>query len=413
MPRQSVTPSFVPKRPGVARWATVVAGALGVGLGEGIFLIYAFGVLAPAIARDLGWSRTVLNNAVTCALLGTGVGAIALGRLIAMRGVRAPSIVMVLLFGATIAAIAALPASPWLLLLDFALLGLCGAAATAMPYAIAIAGLFDRRRGLALGIVIAGGGVGSTIAPLLSRMVLARLGWRETMVALAVLFGLVPVIGLARFVPADAGVARDSMQPGFWRTQLRDRCFWTIVAAVAGNSIAAIGMMTSLVPILTDRGVEARTSAMVLSVAGAASWFGRLASGWLLDRLFAPWIGAGIFSLAAIGVALLVLGPVAGASIFLGGSLVGLCLGSEADLLAYLVSRYFPLPAYSRIVGVGWVAWAWGGGVGNWLAGRSFLMTRSYVAAASLFLIMLLGAAAVLLLLPVYRFPPASEPARA
>ena len=279
MPRQLVTPSFVPKRPGVARWATVVAGALGVALGEGIFLVYAFAVFAPAIARDLGWSGTVLNDAVTCALLGAGVGAIALGRLIAVHGVRAPSIAMVLLFGATIAAIAALPANPSLMLIDFALLGLCGAAATAMPYAIAIAGLFDRHRGLALGIVIAGGGVGSTIAPLLSRMALAQFGWRETMVALALLFGLVPVIGLARFVPADAGVARDSSQPGFWRMHLRSRCFWTILAAVADNSIAAIGIMTSLVPLLTDRGVEARSAATVLSGAGAASWFGRLASG--------------------------------------------------------------------------------------------------------------------------------------
>lgn len=54
---------------------------------------------------------------------------------------------------------------------------------------------------------------------------------------------------------------------------------------------------------------------------------------------------------------------------FVAVSLIGLAIGSEAEIITYLVGRYFPLGDFSRIVGIIWVSWAWGGGAGILLGG--------------------------------------------
>ncbi|MGY9107317.1 MAG: MFS transporter, partial [Alphaproteobacteria bacterium] len=75
---------------------------------------------------------------------------------------------------------------------------------------------------------------------------------------------------------------------------------------------------------------------------------GRLVSGYLLDRFFAPYIAAAFFGLPLLSIALLS-GVTSDYAFFIINIGLGLGLGAEIDLMGFLVSRYFGLRSYGQI----------------------------------------------------------------
>jgi MFS family permease len=98
------------------------------------------------------------------------------------------------------------------------------------------------------------------------------------------------------------------------------------------------------------QGVPPVSAAAVLTVAGVAMFVGRLASGVILDRYFAPRVTAGITLLSILGLALLVI-ETEGAMVYVAAALLGLGLGSEMDAAAYLTSRAFGQRSFGAIYG--------------------------------------------------------------
>ena len=86
---------------------------------------------------------------------------------------------------------------------------------------------------------------------------------------------------------------------------LRDYRFWIIVVVLFCISIAQNGSITHLSALLTDRGLHPDRAAIAVSALGGAALFGRLATGWLLDRFFAPWVSFALLAMAALGIFLL------------------------------------------------------------------------------------------------------------
>jgi MFS family permease len=110
---------------------------------------------------------------------------------------------------------------------------------------------------------------------------------------------------------------------------------------------------------------------------GAGLLIGRVGTGYLLDRFFAPNLAAILFGGAAAGIALLWIGA-APALIFAGAFLVGLGLGAEVDVIAYLISRYFGLRAFGKIYSVAFSAFLVAGALGPLAMGKGFDLTGSY-----------------------------------
>jgi predicted MFS family arabinose efflux permease len=309
-----------------------------------------------------------------------------------------------------VATVGVLPNTPVLFYGVFALMGAAGIAASAMPYAVAIAGWFDQKRGLALGLMVSGSGVGAMLAPQLARSLTDRYGWRIGFIVVAGIATLVPLLVLLLLV-RDPPRARRAPGSSPVRLQLehfsyvRDKRFWYISLPILGVSVSTIGIMASLlVPLLSDRHSSSRDIAAVISVAGLGSWVGRIAVGYTMDRIFAPFVAASVLLLTLCGVAVIAYSETTLPDMF-GAALVGLALGSEADVIAFLVSRYFPYSVYSSVLGAVWIMWAWGGGIGTYLAGKTFDLTGSYHASLGLFALILLLSIAIVLRLGSYRYP--------
>jgi predicted MFS family arabinose efflux permease len=241
------------------------------------------------------------------------------------------------------------------------------------------------------------------ILPPIAEALIHAVGWRASF---AILGAGVLVIGLpcGSSVRARAHSTHSAAVPAAGaavREGLRSRVFWIIVAELFLISVSQNGAITHLSALLTDRGISAGRAAWAVSAMGGAILAGRLFTGWLLDRYFAPRVAAGLFALSALGTFML-----AGARSLPGGieaaALIGFGMGGEGDVTPYLLSRYFGLKSFSTLYGFTWTAYAIAGAVGPIVMGRAFDVTGSYSGLLTVLAGVTLAAGSLMLLLPRY-----------
>jgi len=161
------------------------------------------------------------------------------------------------------------------------------------------------------------------------------------------------------------------------REVLRHREFWILSGIFVVLSFVLNGMLSAIVPMLVDRGMETSEAAAVAATEGLTVFISRIVIGYLIDRIFAPYVAIAFFTLSAIGIGFFALGAVDGLA-FLGAILVGLSLGAEVDLLAYLTGRYFGLKTFGATYGLLFAAILTGTALGPLAFGVGYETTGSY-----------------------------------
>ncbi len=116
---------------------------------------------------------------------------------------------------------------------------------------------------------------------------------------------------------------------------------------------------------------------MATSLVGAAVTIGRLASGYLLDRLFAPRVAILFYGATALGIAMLCVG-IKGNLALVASFLVGLGMGAEVESMGYMISRYFGLHAFGTAYGFAFGAFMISGSAGVLLMGAGYDRFHSY-----------------------------------
>ena len=161
--------------------------------------------------------------------------------------------------------------------------------------------------------------------------------------------------------------------------------------------------MAHVSAILTDRGAAVRTAAFATSLFGGGVLFGRTGTGYLLDRFFAPRIAATIFGCAAAGIGLL--GMAASPELaFTAAFFIGLGLGAEVDIMAYLTSRYFGLRSFGSIYGFIFAGFGLAGGSGAYFMGAAFDGSGSYRPVLTVFCVAAFVGALLMLRVGPYRY---------
>src|SRR4029077_901942 len=158
--------------------------------------------------------------------------------------------------------------------------------------------------------------------------------------------------------------------------------------------------------LLTDAGLSPAKAAATLGLFGLATMTGRLLAGYLVDRFFAAHVASVLFLLPIVGFALLA--TAAGALPALGVILIGLGLGTEIDLIAFLTSRYLGQRAFGQLYGFCCMLCGLGSSCGRSIGGAVYDLAGSYNPA-------LVGAAIALALavVLVYRLGPYVYPVQA
>jgi MFS family permease len=389
----------------------VFGATLGLMVANGPIVFFTFGLFLGPITAEFHWQRATFSSSL---LAGHSLAAIAypfVGRAIDRYGVRRVTLTFIPIFALATAGIALTPPSP---IVFIALAAFCGLVSTGQAppaYAKAVSAWFDARRGLALGIAMAGIGIGAAVVPQFARVVITAYGWRAAYVMLGALtFGVAfPSVALfvrepdvrARQMVAETRVALTGMELG---QALRTSTFWLLAVSVFLVVTTINGIVSHLVPLLNDRGIGVVQATSTLSAVGLATIAGRVVSGYLLDRLFAPYVAAGVFLLPFVAVALLTAGAAGTAALFAAISL-GFGLGGEIDVIGFLVSRYFGLRAYGQIYGSLFAIFTLGTGIGPVLMALCFDLTRSYNTTLIVFGIALVCASVLVSSLGPYVFP--------
>lgn len=352
------------------------------GMGAGFLLNhYVASIFAPHLLGEFGWSRSDFAMIGSLGLLTLFVVPLA-GRLTDLFGVRPVATVGVVAFPLTFVAYAMMPGSLTVYGAIFVAQNLlAGAITSSTVYSRLIAERFVTARGLAFAVAATSPAlVGVIGSPLLYNFIEAN-GWRAGYLAVAAYVAVVGGIGLllmpGRTAPAQAGTARRSARKDY-PAVLRMRAFWLIFAGMLLCNLVYPLQSSQMKLMLLEKGADPRTAVWIISLFAAGVAAGRFACGLALDRFPAHIVAAVALMTPGIGLLTVALGftalPVLAGSVLL----MGLSLGAESDLVAYLTTRYFPLEVYGTVLGLVVMAMALSSALGSVILGMVLKWTDSF-----------------------------------
>jgi MFS family permease len=388
-------------------WVVVATAALGLLLGVFPIFVSSFTVFFPVFVREFHAGRGAVSLTFTICSTVTACMAPGVGRMCDRIGARPVILTSLLLFGSALIAARLISSQLWELYVFALILGVAAPGTNSIPYGLVVSRWFNRRRGLALGLMMIGIGAGAIVAPPLARLLIAWYGWRATYArfGLAALLLAMPLVAifLKEKPHLSSSQSKESDTEGrLWREIRVSRDFWLMIVAFVLVSASVQACLIHLTQIMADHGATADVAALAASASGAALLSGRVATGYFLDRYSGPGVACVIFASAALGIALLSLR--APGAMFAGAFLSGLGLGAEADIIAYLLGRYFGLRFFGTAFGFAFGSFVLAGGIGTLFMGLVFDHTGSYGIALIAFCMATALAAALVGRLGSYRF---------
>jgi predicted MFS family arabinose efflux permease len=355
-----------------AGWGVVAAAFTGVMVSFAPIVPYTFSLFLNPLHAAFGWKREAIGGtfalaAITVALVSPGIGLL-LDR-VPPRRIILPSI---LIFALALASLSRLGPNIRQFYLTFFVLGLVANGTAQFAYARTVLSWFYKRRGLALALVLTGSGVGSILIPPLTQWTIEHHGWRSAYLMLGsiALLGLPLTALLVRNRP-DAVVPDDrpAVSGITVAAALRSGPFWILAFIIMLSAFSENGLVTNLAAILTEHGVAAQTAALALSVRGGATIVGRLCIGFLIDRFSPQRIQTFVLLLSAVGALMFAFAHTSPV-VLIGAAVLGVGLGSEADVVPYLLAHYFGRKHFSVLYGLTWTAYAVGGAIGPMAIGH-------------------------------------------
>ncbi len=341
-------------------WWIIVVATVGDAVNFGAIVVFTFGLFILPLHEEFGWSRTQIALAYSLSAIPYALVQPLVGKLIDRFSARWVIVPSISLLGLLLMSLYFLTDNLWHLHLVYVLMGLLGAGTAPPAYIKVVSHWFDRRRGLALGLATAGFGLGATILPYLTHTFITTFGWRGAYVGLGIIIIVVTAVVIGPFLietPEQMGLLPDGdsappeksadpqeVKDGISLAEaLRTTTFWLMVVAFVLVSLGVHAVTIHLVPIVSDRGIDAGTAAVAASMLGVSVVVSRVCSGYLLDVLNAGFIGATVFTLSACGLLMLYLSPDTVFLLYVAVMLIGISFGAENDVIAYMCGRYFGL----------------------------------------------------------------------
>jgi MFS family permease len=349
-------------------------------------IIYSFSVFFKPIAAQFDWDRATVASIYSLAMLVRGAVTIPIGWLadrygpMKVFGFCGAMIVAGLVLASRVTAL-------WQFYLAYDIVlsfGLCGA------YAIGSAVTsrwFHRKRGMALGIVAAGSGVGTLVLVPLSQHLIDVFDWSRAYATIGIVAGFITIAtafflksGPPRTGPSPGtGEKRDTPRNAMpdLRKMILSREMLLVVVTFALINFCIQMIMVHLVNFATDIGIPALQAAGYLGIIGVVSIAGRLLMGSMSDRIgtYHSLIICGVFLLAALAVLFLNTSPM---GFLLFAVLFGFAYGGEIPQLPMLIAEIFGVRAMASLMGIAIFISMFGAALGPWVGGKVFDLTHNY-----------------------------------
>ncbi|MGE0384441.1 MAG: MFS transporter [Gammaproteobacteria bacterium] len=335
--------------------------------------MYGGGVVNARMAEDLALSKATLGLGYTFYLTVGGLTAPLVGAMIHGAGLRRTIVSGAVLLTAAGVMMATVVDSATTYLVTFGLVaGLGSAMCGYIPSLTGATVWFERRRSLAIAIVITGAGVGGFVAPPILEAIIGGEGgrWQDGWGAMTACFLAAGSLALLiRNRPEDVGTVRDGA-PGVagaagtraagvyrcsasltLREATRTRAFWLIGASAMLAAAPLTGLIAHVVPHVRHIGFSAADAAGAMGALSLGSLAGRIGCGLIADRIEPRWLW--VASMAIISAGIVALSDAAGpAALYLAAILVGLGAGALMVCQSAMIGNYFGADAFARVMGV-------------------------------------------------------------
>ena len=269
-------------------WVVLMASVAIIAVGTGT--IFSLAVFLRPLEEDFGWTRSLISGVAFINWVIFGVGSFIAGVVSDRIGARRVVAVGAALLGAALVASSQIRTAAQLYV-AFGVIGALGASAFYVPLSATATRWFAARRGLAMGIISSGMGLGILVVPPTARALITALGWRAAFAAFGGLTWIVGGVALRYLVnrPEDRGLRGygAELQPAGPRPApaggdmtaaavLRHPAFWGVALVHFGCCAAHSGPIFHMVAHAMDLGVTKMAAASMLGLSGGTSIAGRL-----------------------------------------------------------------------------------------------------------------------------------------
>jgi len=397
-------------------YKALIGAMIGAGCGLSSISFYTHSVFANAISSDTGWSRGDVQLGVSIMILMAIITAPLVGSLIDRFGARIIGLISVPLYSLSMSLFFFVDDNLASYYLAWAFMSILAAGTLPITWTKIVNAWFNRKRGLALGLTLAGTGIAATFGPAYVSLLISEFGWRLSylILSLTIIIIAFPAVFFLFKDPGSGELALFSDKNNNINVNvsaaeaLLGYKFWVMGIALIFAAAGISGLITSSVPILVDKGLKLSEAAQYAGLIGLSVILGRLLVGVLLDYFWAPLVAA-VFLAAPIFTSLIFSSHLeSGLAISLSMIILGLAAGAELDLLAFLVSRYFGLLDYGKLYGGQYIFFSIGAGLAPAAFGKAFDIFGNYDLALNL--VAITSIASGLLILTLGRYPEVREP---
>lgn len=357
--------------------------------------VHSFGVFFKPLAKEFGWSRTAISLGHSAFTIMIALSGPIVGRCVDSYGAK-----RVMLFGSIVMGLSLISLSRlnslWHFYLSYLFLGLGENCLALIAPTWAISHWFTKRRGLAIGIIFVGIGLGGMTMASFSYFLISYLSWRIAYLSLGLLFFIIALPSVwiwIRDKPEQMGLWSDGEKPvvdvskpisttnpeGFSATMaLRTASFWILALVFCFTGIVMGSSVVHIVPSVTDAGFSPTFAAASYSFVMGISTFGRIIYGYLTDKIDKRYPAMLCYLLLGMGVLLLLILASSNFLVYLFILVMGLGIGGPVTLQAILIGYCFGLKAFGIIYGYLRIAWGVGTALGPVFAGYVFDTAQSY-----------------------------------
>ena len=356
--------------------------------------LFLIAVTLKDLAAEFGWPREVPSLAFSLQFIGGGLGGILMGYLLDRLGaVVLPVIATFAVVSGSI--LTTLVDAQWQLFAVYLFLfGFLGQGSLYAPLMANISKWYERRRGMAVGIVASGQSLAGIVWPPIFGVAVTEVGWRYGfigfgLIAAAIMLPMCLIFirkppDIETLIAAEAsegagskgrprhGARRSETSLSYLHLQI------VLCVAIIGCCISMALPLAHLVAYATDIGLPLTDAVTVLSVTLMAAFTSRvLLVGLLSDRFGGLWA---LFIFSALQAAMVALLAYADSTILLYviGIGFGLGYGGIFPVYAVIIREYMPPDEAGRRTGVVFLFGAVSMGLGSWMGGALFDTTGSY-----------------------------------
>ena len=363
-------------------WGVLAAAFAGVMVSFAPIVPYTFSLFLDPLHAAFGWKREAMGGAFALAAITVALVSPLIGLLLDRFPPRRIILPGIVIFAVALATLSRLTPHIVQFYLTFFVIGLVANATAQFAYTRTVLTWFTNHRGFALALLLSGSGVGSILIPPLTQWMIEHHGWRSAFALLGgiAILGLPLTAILVRNRPEAAivGSGHRAETGVSVAAALRSAAFWILAFITILSAFSENGLVTNLASILTQHGVVAAGAALALSVRGGAGIIGRLGVGLAIDRVSPERVQSLVLALVAVGILILAFAGTTWAAL-LGAAVLGVGLGSEADVGPYLLARYFGRRHFSVLYGLTWTAYAIGGATGPLWIGHLYDRAGAYL----------------------------------